>query len=80
MDRSVKVKKLEATSGRTIAISDIHGNYDRYLALLKKIHYRPNQDRLILVGDFIEKGPKNLLLLRYIMHQAETEDVHVLMG
>lgn len=80
MDRSVKIKYLKPTKGRTIAISDIHGNYDRYINLLKKVQYQPHVDRLILVGDIIEKGPKNLKLLRYVMQQTQTEDVHALMG
>lgn len=81
MDRSVKIKTLTTEpKGRTISISDIHANLDLYLALLKKIDYQPNVDRLIILGDFIEKGPKNLETLHYLMKQSETEDVHCVMG
>ena len=48
--------------------------------LLNKIKYQPNKDCLILLGDLIEKGPKNLETLHYIMLQTKTEDVHCIMG
>lgn len=81
MDRSIKVKKLDTDpKGRTIAISDIHADCDSYLALLDKIHYQKNVDRLIIVGDFLEKGIQNLEILHLLMKQAETEDIHLVMG
>lgn len=81
IDRRVVVKKLNTKpKGRIICISDIHGNLDAYLSLLKKVQYKPNYDRLMLLGDIIEKGDKNLETLKYIMNQTEFEDVHVLMG
>ena len=81
MDRSVKIKQLETQpKGRTIAISDIHADYDGYTSLLDKIGYQKNVDRLVIVGDFIEKGVQNLKLLHTLMDQVENEDVHVLMG
>lgn len=81
MNHKIVVKRLKtAPKGRTIAISDIHGNLDVYKDLLKKIQYTPNVDRLILVGDKVEKGPKNLETLRYIMQQCQKEGVFCLMG
>lgn len=80
MNRSVVVKHIEPVDKRVICISDIHGDLDRYKALLEKVSYKPNADRLILLGDLIEKGPKNLETLRYIMNQVRDEDVHCLMG
>ena len=61
-------------------ISDIHGNLDLYLKLLDQISYKPNEDCLILLGDLIEKGKRNLDTLHYIMHQVQNEDVHCIMG
>lgn len=80
IDRSIKVKKINKPQGRIICISDIHANLDTYLRLLDKVKYKPNDDTLILLGDIIEKGNKNLETLRYIMKQCENEKVHVLMG
>lgn len=81
MDRSVKIVRIsEDPKGREIVISDIHGNLDRYIALLDKVNYVPGVDRLILLGDLVEKGERNLDLLHYIMDQRKNEDVWCLMG
>lgn len=80
MNRSVVVRKLPDFKGREIVISDIHGNLSLYLRLLQACGYRPGTDRLILLGDMIEKGDENLAVLRYIMKQTETENVWCLMG
>ncbi len=60
MNRSVVIQKLETKAKRKIVISDIHGNLDLYLKLLDQISYKPNEDCLILLGDLIEKGKRNL--------------------
>ena len=80
MNRDVVISKLETKAKRKIVISDIHGNLDLYQALLNKIDYKPGVDCLILLGDLIEKGKRNLDTLHYIMHQVQTEDVHCIMG
>ena len=43
-------------SARLIAVSDIHGHLDRFKALLRKVHYNPLEDYLVIIGDFVEKG------------------------
>lgn len=80
MNRDVVISKLETKAKRKIVMSDIHGNLDLYQALLNKIDYKPGVDCLILLGDLIEKGKRNLDTLHYIMHQVQTEDVHCIMG
>lgn len=44
-------------SARTIIIGDIHGCLDEWKGLLEKVAFEQNKDRLILVGDLINKGP-----------------------
>ena len=46
-------------------ISDIHGDYDLFLKLLKKINFCDN-DKMIILGDMIEKGSKDIELLKFI--------------
>lgn len=70
----------QQTSGRVIAFSDIHGYVDYLRPLLEQLHYTTD-DTLVFVGDLIEKGPKSLETVRYIMKlREENEKVHVLMG
>lgn len=80
MNRHVKSIRLPEAAGREIVISDIHGDLDTYNALLKKAEYVPGEDRLILLGDLVEKGPKNLAMLHRVMQQTEEENVICIMG
>ena len=45
---------------RTIIIGDIHSCADELIALLDKINYDKEKDRLIFIGDLLGKGPKPL--------------------
>ncbi|WP_033543647.1 metallophosphoesterase family protein [Planococcus sp. CAU13] len=65
---------------RLFVISDIHGCADHFKQLLKKIHYRPNVDRLILLGDYIDRGPKSMETLEMILHMVKNEKVIALRG
>lgn len=38
------------------AVSDIHGCYDKYIDLLNKINFSPD-DTLYVLGDVIDHGP-----------------------
>lgn len=54
--------------------SDIHGEYDRYLAMMRQI--RP-EDTLYILGDVIDRGPGGVSILKDIMSR---ENVILLMG
>ena len=43
--------------GRILAISDVHGFSQTLKHLLKVSKYNPDRDRLILLGDYIDRGP-----------------------
>lgn len=40
-------------------ISDIHGCIQQFNELLDRIKYRPSEDRLILLGDYVDRGPQS---------------------
>jgi serine/threonine protein phosphatase 1 len=42
---------------RILVISDIHGESEKFEALLKEAAYSPEQDQLILLGDYVDRGP-----------------------
>lgn len=44
-------------------ISDIHGCYDQYRALLKKIHFS-DTDELYVLGDVVDRGPEPIKVLQ----------------
>ena len=43
---------------RTLIIGDVHGCADELKRLLKKVKANPKQDRILFIGDLINKGPK----------------------
>lgn len=48
------------TVDRIIAISDVHGENRKLLALLEETQYNSEQDLLVLCGDMIDRGEENL--------------------
>ncbi len=51
----------------TFAIGDVHGCFDSLQELLEDCGFKPAEDRLWLVGDLVNRGPKSLEVLRWAM-------------
>ncbi|MCZ8522303.1 MULTISPECIES: metallophosphoesterase [Paenibacillus] len=52
---------------RTLVISDIHGCIAELHALLRQMAYRPDADRLLLLGDFVDRGPDSRGVVEEVM-------------
>lgn len=52
--------------GKIYCISDIHGRYEKYRAMLAKIDFRAD-DTLYVLGDVIDRGPDGLKILQDMM-------------
>lgn len=79
MEKAV-LKRITLPAGRrVIAISDIHGNLDYLTALLSKVGFS-SADILILVGDVLERGPRNLDTIRFVMELSKTHTVYAVQG
>ena len=61
---------------RTLAFGDIHGCLDELKDLLDKLNYDPSTDRVILVGDLVDRGPYSAATVRY----ARNMKFEVVMG
>lgn len=49
--------------------SDLHGEYILFVELLKKIHFSGN-DKMIICGDIIDKGPDSIKLAKFVFNQS----------
>lgn len=49
----------------TWVIGDVHGCWQTLQALLERIEWRPERDRLWMVGDLVNRGPSSLEVLRW---------------
>lgn len=65
---------------RILAIGDIHGHFKRLMSLYQKINFDPEQDLLILLGDYIDRGEENIRCLRWAMEMSEKKNVVALRG
>lgn len=62
-------------------IGDVHGCLDMLKRLMEKVHWRPERDRLIFLGDYIDRGPDAMGVVEYILSLSNLDgDVHCLLG
>ena len=60
----------------TYAIGDIQGCYHAFMGLLTQLKFNPKQDKLLLVGDLINRGSGSLEVLRWCYgHQSSLKIV-----
>ncbi|MEZ0481140.1 metallophosphoesterase family protein [Planococcus sp. SSTMD024] len=52
---------------RILAISDIHGELDLFNELLEKVEYDAAEDQLVLLGDYVDRGPDSKGVLERVI-------------
>lgn len=65
---------------RTYCISDIHGMYDEFCDLLELISFSPGEDRLFLLGDYIDRGPKSKQVVQKVRELVERQQAVAIRG
>ena len=61
---------------RIIIVGDVHGCFDELCDLLEKARFERGEDRLILAGDFVNKGPRSAEVVRF----AREVGAHAVLG
>lgn len=52
------------TARRTIVVGDIHGCLEEFDELLRVVEYERGRDRLVLLGDLVDRGPDSAGVVR----------------
>ena len=56
-------------------IGDVQGCFDSLQALLKKINFNEDRDRLYFLGDVVNRGNKSLETLRFICSHKDNANM-----
>ena len=59
----------------TYVISDIHGEYDKFITLLEKIDLK-DSDTLYILGDVVDRGPNPVKTLLKLMEMPNVVLFH----
>ncbi|MCU0596728.1 MAG: metallophosphoesterase [Desulfobacterota bacterium] len=66
---------------KTFIVGDVHGCLDMLKRLMEAIGWSPDTDRLIFLGDFIDRGTQSRGVVEYVMEISNrSERVECLMG
>lgn len=80
MEQRVQFEKLPSCSGKTWVIGDVHGYVNTLRTLLDKLELN-SDDRIIMLGDLIDRGPDSKGVLDVILDlKAAGHEVKCLMG
>lgn len=63
---------MEVFMKRTLVFSDIHGELVLFDKLLQKVNYNSEQDQLILLGDYIDRGPNSKGVIERVIELKES--------
>lgn len=59
--------------GKIFAIGDIHGSYNKLHGLLDRLPYTPGRDRLVFLGDYLDRGPDSAKVLDLLCELKERD-------
>lgn len=77
----MKIKQEDAKKfKRILAVGDIHGEFNMLQKLWTKIKFNPDEDLLIFLGDYTDRGPYSVKCTRFIREVSQMKNVIPLMG
>ena len=60
--------------------ADIHGDFDNFVRMLKKIKFNTDRDKMVIIGDVLDRNDKPLELLEYIRNYIDLGNMKLLKG
>lgn len=75
-----RLKRIGEFMKRTLMISDIHGCLDPFNQLLEAVNYQSSKDQLILIGDYVDRGPKSKEVVARVMELVNQHHAVALRG
>lgn len=60
------VRLEENRTGRDFVAGDVHGEFGALEALLDRVEFKPERDRLLALGDLINRGPHSVRALSWM--------------
>lgn len=78
--REFQIERIGEYMKRTLMISDIHGCLDQFNQLLEKVNYQSNEDQLILIGDYVDRGPRSKEVVDRVMDLVNKHNTIALRG
>jgi serine/threonine protein phosphatase 1 len=64
-------------AGRTFAIGDIHGELEHLFKLLASLPALDEDDTLVFLGDYVDRGPKSAQVVEYVRNLPGTVSAKV---
>ncbi len=66
---------------RIIVVGDVHGCLAELKNLVRRVRFNPAEDKLVFVGDYIDRGRDGCGVIQYVRSlQAQSDNVVALMG
>ncbi|NQX70882.1 serine/threonine protein phosphatase [Paenibacillus alba] len=65
---------------RTLVISDIHGCVEEFKQLLDTVIFNADEDKLVLLGDYVDRGPASREAVEFVMHLVREKGAIALKG
>jgi len=67
--------------GKIFAVGDIHGCYEKLRRLMERLPYDPEQDTLVFLGDYIDRGSQSKEVINYLCQlKKRAKKIIMLMG
>lgn len=57
----------EQFSGKIFAVGDIHGEFRKLEALMKRLPFNPDNDLVVFLGDYINRGQESRMVIDFLI-------------